>query len=186
MRKKVIGIVGSPRRKGNTNAMVNAVLNGAKDAGADIEKIFLSDRKIELCTACDFCRKEGKCVHNDDMDEILDSMKKSDVWIFGTPVYWWGPSSLMKVFIDRWYQDQENLKKLTNKKVILAIPFESKNESTADSLVGMFQNSFLYLKKEITDIILTAGVNNINDIEHRYDIINKAYEIGKNLCSVCK
>lgn len=114
---RVLGIVGSPRKKGNTNAMVDAILEGAAMKGAGVEKVHLSKKKIKPCKACDACREgKGKCRQDDDMEELLALMKESDVWVFGTPVYWWGPTAQMKTFIDRWYQDVKGLRNCGKKK----------------------------------------------------------------------
>ena len=70
-RKRVLGIVGSPRRGGNTEIMVNEVLAGAQAAGALTEKVILSELDITPCRACNGCRKTGACVQRDDMPALL-------------------------------------------------------------------------------------------------------------------
>jgi len=61
-RKRVLGIVGSPRRGGNTEILVGAVLRGAEEAGALVEKVLLSKLGISPCLACDACRDTDECV----------------------------------------------------------------------------------------------------------------------------
>ena len=87
---KVTAIVGSPRKGGNTETLVNSVIEGCKSMGdVDIVKIFLLDKKIEFCKGCMSCcyppPGTGKCVIKDDMEEILEQMRTSDAYIFGTP-----------------------------------------------------------------------------------------------------
>ena len=98
---KVLGIVGSPRRKGNTEVLVDEVLAGAAEVGISTEKVILTDLQISPCKACDACRKSENCLQEDDMMELLDKMGQCDVWVLGTPLYWWGPSAQFKVFLDR-------------------------------------------------------------------------------------
>jgi multimeric flavodoxin WrbA len=100
-RKRVLGIVGSPRRGGNTETLVDEVLRGAKEAGAAVEKVILSELEIAPCLACDACLDTGKCVYQDDMTTLLERMRRSEIWVLGTPIYWWGPSAQFKTFLDR-------------------------------------------------------------------------------------
>ena len=66
--KRVIGIVGSPRRNGNTELIVDSIIEGAEEVGARSQKIILKDLKIGPCRACDVCTKTGSCVQQDDME----------------------------------------------------------------------------------------------------------------------
>jgi multimeric flavodoxin WrbA len=100
---KAIGLIGSPRVAGNTAALVEEVLLGAKDYGAEIESVFLNDLDISPCQACNACLPTGRCVLRDDMDDLWEQLWSADIWVFGTPIYWVGPSAQMKTFLDRWY-----------------------------------------------------------------------------------
>ncbi|MHA2021933.1 MAG: flavodoxin family protein, partial [Candidatus Thorarchaeota archaeon] len=101
--RSVLGIVGSPRRNGNTEILVDEVLSAAEENGAAVHKVILSKLDIGACRACDVCRKTGKCVQKDDMEDLVTKMKNSDVLVLGTPIYWWGPTAQFKAFLDRWY-----------------------------------------------------------------------------------
>jgi len=72
---KVLGIVGSPRKGGNTDALVEEVLEGARSKGAETEKIYLDDLKIRPCDACELCSENGKCVIEDDFQFIFQKIK---------------------------------------------------------------------------------------------------------------
>lgn len=100
---RVLGIVGSPRRGGNTETLVDEVLMGAGEADAMTEKIILSELEVAPCKACNECRRDGRCAQEDDMVALLDKMRQSKAWVLGTPVYWGGPTAQFKAFIDRWY-----------------------------------------------------------------------------------
>jgi multimeric flavodoxin WrbA len=87
---KVMAIIGSPRKGGNTEVLVDQVIAGCKSkTDVDLERFFVVDKKIEYCTGCMTCcyppPGTGECVIKDDMAEILASMKKADAFIFGTP-----------------------------------------------------------------------------------------------------
>jgi multimeric flavodoxin WrbA len=95
---------GSPRHeRGNTHVMVSGFLEGAKDAGAEVENIFLAGKEIKPCIACYACwtKTPGKCVHDDDVPDLLDRYLASDIVGFASPVYVDNVTGLMKNFMDR-------------------------------------------------------------------------------------
>lgn len=98
---KIIGIVGSPRKEGNTYTLVNEALQAAKDTGADIELINLATANIEPCIACDICKATGECAIYDDVGDILDKLVDAHGMIIGSPVYFGNVSSQLKMLMDR-------------------------------------------------------------------------------------
>jgi len=95
----------TPRKRGNSDILTDHVLDGAKEAGATVEKIRLSDYSIGPCTACDACRKspDGTCVIDDDGNMLLSKIQTSDTIILASPVYFFAMSAQLKIFIDRFY-----------------------------------------------------------------------------------
>jgi multimeric flavodoxin WrbA len=99
---KILGIVASPRRYGNTETLMNLALKSAKKAGADdVELYTIKGKNIAGCIGCDTCKNTGVCAIKDDMAELLEKMTGADGIILGTPVYFWGPTSQAKAIIDR-------------------------------------------------------------------------------------
>lgn len=102
MSKNVLVLSGSPRRNGNSDILCEQFINGAKESGHNVEKIFISSKKINYCIACDGCKRNpGVCVKKDDMKEILDKMVEYDVIVMATPVYFYTMDAQMKTLIDR-------------------------------------------------------------------------------------
>lgn len=101
---KIIGIVCSPRKGGNTEIAVREALEGAKERGANIELILVSGKKIAPCENCDYCKQKKtlcQCKIKDDMQEIYTKLSEADGIIFGTPVYFWSMSAQAKAIMDR-------------------------------------------------------------------------------------
>jgi len=98
---KVLGIVFSPRKKGNTEILVNEALTGAKECGAETELVAVRDYEINPCEGCMSCEKTGKCKINDDMQIMYNKLLEADGVIFGAPVYFWNICGQAKIFIDR-------------------------------------------------------------------------------------
>jgi multimeric flavodoxin WrbA len=109
---KVLGISCSPRKDGNTEGLVQAALDKAKEEGAEVELFCLSGKTIQPCDACYACRRTGECHIKDDMQELYVKMWEADGLVFGTPVYFWNVSAQAKALIDRTfaYSAQRNLR----------------------------------------------------------------------------
>ena len=99
---KILAIHGSPRTvRSTTRRLVQHVLEGAAEAGAETEMIDLCDLLITPCTACEACSLNGTCVNDDDVPLLVDRMKEADGIVFASPVYIDNVSGQMKVFFDR-------------------------------------------------------------------------------------
>jgi len=105
---KVVGIVGSPRRGGNTEALTQIALKEISKAGLKTELITLAGKKIAPCDGCRGCLKTGKCHIKDDADPILDKMLKADGIILATPVYYSAASPQIVSLISRCYKLDEH------------------------------------------------------------------------------
>jgi len=106
MGEKILGIVGSYRRNGTIDALVQAVLSAAEEQGAETEKIYLIDKHIEFCTNCRTCTQQpgtgrGECVHRDDMVGILDRYDASDGIVIGAPVNCFNLNAITRRFMER-------------------------------------------------------------------------------------
>jgi len=101
---KVLGFNASPRKGGNTEALLQAVLKGAASKGAETRIVNLREIRVKGCLGCDACKTDlGQCIQKDDVSPLLREMMECDAIVLGTPVYWFHVSSQMKAFIDRFY-----------------------------------------------------------------------------------
>lgn len=98
---KVVVINGSPRARGNSDLLCDQLILGAEEAGHEVEKIALREKKIQPCKACYACFRTGVCVQKDDMAEILKKIEDADVLVLASPTYFLTMSGQMKVMIDR-------------------------------------------------------------------------------------
>ncbi|MFC2027759.1 flavodoxin family protein [Chloroflexota bacterium] len=100
---KILGIIGSPRRNSNTEILVKEAMDGAREIGAEIEIIDITQKNINPCNACALCLDTSECVITDDMQHIYAKLLEADGIFIGTPVYFWNVSSQVKILIDRTY-----------------------------------------------------------------------------------
>jgi len=98
---KVIGIVGSPRKNGNTELLTKHTLKAISQEGLDTELIRLAGLRIGPCTACMACKKEETCSIKDDLFPIYLRMKEADGVILASPVYYGSATSLIKGLMER-------------------------------------------------------------------------------------
>ena len=182
--KWVLGIVGSPRRHGNTETLVDEALRGAEEAGALVEKVILSKLDVGPCRACDACRKTGECVQRDDMPALLEQMERSQVWVLGTPIYWWGPTAQFKAFLDRWYIGGNVISRREGQRVILVIPFGDTDAGTARHVVGMVKDVLAYLKMELFATVLAPGVLHRGEVREHSSVLAVAYRAGQEAVKV--
>ncbi|MCU0612729.1 MAG: flavodoxin family protein [Candidatus Eisenbacteria bacterium] len=175
----VSAFVGSPRRGGNTEILVDEILQGASEEGANPTKHRLSELQIGPCRGCDACRELGECVQKDDMPALLRRMEESHIWVFGTPVYWWGPTAQFKLFMDRWY-GAGAIVHPKGKLAILAVTLGDTQASTARHTVGMFEDALRYLDVELHATVIAAGVNARGEIRGFTDVLERARRTGRD------
>jgi arsenate reductase len=98
----VLGLMGSPRRQGNTDLLLTAFLDGARVKGAEVLKVDVAFKNIAPCQGCRFCEQQGFCrQHDDDMREMNYLLRRADVVVIATPIFFYGPSAQLKALIDR-------------------------------------------------------------------------------------
>jgi len=120
--KKILFINGSPRKNGNTSAMLNTLLQKLDSRKFTFEQIRLYDHQIGPCIDCRGCKKnELKCIVNDDMQALYPKIESSEILIIGTPIYWFGPSAQTKLVLDR-LRPYFSSQKLAEKKAALITP----------------------------------------------------------------
>jgi multimeric flavodoxin WrbA len=99
---KVLALIGSPRKQGNTDIMADEALRGAQDAGAEASKIYLDDYRIRpIGEVSDNSRQRDDARKDDDFPSLLDRFLDAHIVVWATPVYWQGPSGQLKCFLDR-------------------------------------------------------------------------------------
>jgi multimeric flavodoxin WrbA len=101
---KILALNSSPRKdRGGTALLLNTFLEGAKEAGAEIDLVYVDDLKVNSCLGCFTCwvKTPGQCVHKDDMADLLAKHQSADVIVLATPVFVDGMTSTLKAVLDR-------------------------------------------------------------------------------------
>ena len=98
---KAIGVVGSPRKGGNTEILTRHTLEAIEEEGLTTELIRLAGLDIRPCNACMVCRDEERCPIEDDLFPLYTKLKEAEAIILASPVYFGSVTALLKAFMDR-------------------------------------------------------------------------------------
>jgi multimeric flavodoxin WrbA len=176
---RIVGLVGSPRKGSNTDLLVGSFLDGACTSGHATEKIYLYDVNIEPCIDCKACKKDNfKCALVDGMQSIYPKLEEADIIVFGTPLYWYGPSAKMKLLVDR-LRPFIASKKLKGKKAVLMVPSEE-GADACSFIVGMFRMSFDYLGVDLIGKLLPRASKRA-EVKAQRQTLAEAFVLGKTL-----
>lgn len=179
---KILGLAASPRKNGNTDLLLSALLAGAKAKGAETKKVYLADLDLAGCDACSACRRTGLCHRDDDLARLQAELLDADVWVLATPVYWWGPSLPAKALIDRWYNlcFGPNPKKIKGKKFALVSAFGDTPADATPFLKGMLKKSVAYLGLKWSGEVLTQALKK-GEVKKNPAALKKAERLGAKL-----
>jgi len=184
----IIGIIASPRKEGNTAWIVNKILEGAKERGAETRPWYFSDLDIGPCTGCLCCHNGGDrgCVIDDDMQELYGAIEQADTLVLGSPVYMGQMSAQAKIITDRLFaQISPRFSpyykgNVTKKKLILLF-----TQGNPDP--GMFQVYFDYTKKmfqllefDVGEVVVVPGMRN-EPAHRRRDLDTVMKNFGSSL-----
>jgi multimeric flavodoxin WrbA len=180
---RVLGIMGSPRKRGNTHLLLERVLAGAESAGAETGLVLLGDIDIRECTGCHSCWRTGSCAIADGMNGIFPRIAEADVIVFGTPVYWFACSGLMKLFIDRlvYFNGPDTRQRIKGKRAAVVIPFEDTAEETVRPVIEFFDSCFRYMELVPAGRLVAPGVTVRGEVAEDEALIALAEEMGKGL-----
>ena len=174
---KVLAIIGSPRKGGNTDILVEKFLHGCAITNHELEKVYLYKHNISPCIACSRCKKgDYTCTIKDDMQSLYPLLDEADMIVFGTPNYWFGPSAKTKLLIDRLRPYTSN-KKLKGKKASLIVAAADGPEACGP-MVEMFKLSFNYLGIGFIGSVLGTAYEK-REILNDKRAIDEAYKLGK-------
>lgn len=178
MSKKVLILSGSFRKNGNSDLLCNEFARGAAEAGHEVEKIFINDKKIGGCRGCGVCNTTHRCVQKDDMAEILDKMIGADVIVMATPVYFYSMNGQMKTLIDRTVPRYEEIAGKDFYFIVAAADENRANmEKTLEGFRGFTEDCLPSARER--GVIYGTGVWQMGDIKES-PAMEVAYRMGKS------
>ena len=182
--RKVIAFLGSPRPRGNTDTLAECVLEGAREAGCEARSFALRALKIHPCTGCGYCWKKGRpCIFPDDGGMLYDAMSDADVFLFATPVYWYGPTAIMKAFIDRLvvFNKPEGRPRVKGKAAVLVSAWEEQGMKAVEPMVRLFELGFEHLELRFEGSLLFDDMGPRDASMERIGALESARALGRSL-----
>jgi multimeric flavodoxin WrbA len=187
--KKILLVMGSPRKEGNSATLSKQVAAGAEATGAEVESFYLHGMNIQPCTACDACREERDkdCVIDDDMETLYPKLRQADALVIASPIYWFTVSAQTKLFMDRWYAlggPGEEYAAFAGKRIGIVLTYADVDPfaSGAVNALRTFQDAFNYVGAQIIGMVY-GSASEAGEIRDNRDLMEKAYELGKQLGS---
>jgi multimeric flavodoxin WrbA len=184
---KVLGIMGSPRIKGNTDLLLGEALKGAQSQGAEIEKIIVDKLKIAPCKEYYGCLRDGNCVIRDDMDNIYPKLLEADRIIIASPMFFYGVTGQLKALIDRcqaiWARKYVLKQKLSDKErkgAFIAVG-ATKGKQLFDGSILVIKYFFQAIEVSYAGELLIRGVDKKGEIKDQPTALSEAFELGKKL-----
>ncbi|MFC1937022.1 flavodoxin family protein [Chloroflexota bacterium] len=186
---KVLGITGSPRRGGNTDLLLEAVMKGAASKGAEVKTIVLNNLKITPCQHCDACMEAGNCRIQDDMQMVYRELEAADRIVLASPIQFMGLTAQMKGMIDR-------CQALWSRKYVLKIPplgdrrerkglFISvggrKVANLFDAALETVKSFFIITNVAYVGALLFRGIDEKGAIKKHPDVLQQAFLAGQKL-----
>ena len=185
---KALGIMGSPRRQSNTEILLNKALEGAREAGAEVENVPVSKLKISPCLEIYACLKDGNCPIKDDMQLLYEKLLEADHIIFASPIFFYGITSQAKAVVDR-------CQALWVRKHVLGMGGEDKRERRGvfisvgatrgeklfDGAVLTVKYFFDAINVEYSGDLLVRGIDDRGQITEHPTALADAFRLGQEL-----
>lgn len=155
--------MGSPNINGNTAKLINAILDGAAENGAEKVIYNLGSLNIKGCDACCKCQESGCCLIDDDMQEIYQQIQTADMVVLGSPVYMWQMTAQTKLLIDRMtaFLKPNLSSRLDNKKLILVFSQGSPDRDAFKPYFEYTAGLLYYLGFDVLDTVIAAGTDKL-------------------------
>lgn len=182
MGKKIVILNGSPRRKGNTSALVREFTKGAESVGNMVTEFFLDSMDIHGCKGCfgGHSSKACPCVQKDDMAQIYPAVKDCDVIVLATPLYYWNMSGQLWTAVDHLFAMEEgdgNLLRGHGRSCALLMAAEGNG---FEDVVLYFDHLMEHLQWKNLGHVLAGGNDDLGDIEGKAEL-QKAYALGASI-----
>jgi len=185
---KILGIMGSPRIKSNTDLLLDEALKGARSRQAGVEKIIVDKLKISACREYYGCLRDGNCVIKDDMDDIYPKLIAADGIIVASPIFFYTVSAQLLTLISRsqalWARKYV-LKETPDsvKKGAFIGVGATRGEKLFDGSILTMKYFFEAINAEYVDNLLLRGIDKRAEIKERPEALRDAFALGKRLAT---
>jgi len=184
---KIAAVYASPRRNGNTAALLSAAMQGAEDAGASVDSIVLRDYAMSPCLEIYGCKEKGECAIRDDFQAVRDRILAADAIAVATPVFFYTVSAHLKIFMDRcqslwvkkyWIDPQPAEKLPPARKGLIISAGATKGKKLFDGMLLSMRYFFDVLDAGVDETLLCRGLDFEGDIHRFPEYLEAARRLG--------
>lgn len=180
MKKKVLIISTSLRGGSNSEILAKECKKGAKATGHDVQFLSLKEKEIKYCIGCLSCQRSGSCVIKDDVAGILEIVRKAEVIVFATPIYYYEMSGQMKTLLDRLnplYASDYAFREI----YLIATAAENEDSAFDKAYSGLQGWVDCFEKATLKGIVMGGGIDDASSAAKHNDIMKVAYKLGTEL-----
>lgn len=183
--KKVLVLLGSPRKDGNSALLAEQIAKGARSEGAQVTTVFLHGMNIAPCKSCYACQGPGSkgCSVDDEMQDLYPKMIEADAWVVASPVYWFTMSGQTKIWMDRSFAFPAYAEDpFSNKRIAIAMSYggEDPFDSGCVNALRTFQDAYAYVGSKIVGFVYGSAMK-AGEIGKNAAVMEAAEELGKKL-----
>jgi len=186
----ILSIYGSPRRKGNTSLLLKEAVQGAREAGAEVEEVVLRDLNMSPCLEIYGCKKNGRCVIQDDFQSIYDKLLSCQGLMLASPIFFYTVSAHTKILMDRcqslwvkryWLERAVRGQGGPRRKGLFISVGATKGKKLFDGTLLTVRYFFDVLEVQLWRSLLHRGLDFEGDVLKHPEYLQEAYQAGKEL-----
>ena len=186
---KIVAVYGSPRRKGNTATLLQKAVEGARDAGAEVEEIILRDLKMSPCLEIYGCKNAGECRLKDDFQTARDQILAARGLMLASPVFFYTVSAHTKILMDRfqslwvkkyWIDDIPKDQPPTQRKALFISVGATRGKKLFDGILLSLKYFFDVVDMQLWKSLLYRGLDFEGDVLKFPQYLDEAYEAGRD------
>ena len=183
----MLGLLGSPRRGGNSEWLLDAVLEGARSVGARTEKVVLNDLEMSACQGCNRCLDSGECIVKDDMTPVYGLLEIADALVISSPIYFSGLTAQTKMMIDRcqclWVRGERLGRRLGGgrRRRGLFLSVGGDPHAVFRNAVSEVKALYNSIEVDYCGELLLPGVEAKGEVIAHKEWLDRAFELGKSL-----
>ncbi len=192
---KMLAIYGSPRRKGNTSLLLKNAVKGAIEAGAEVEELVLRDLKMSPCLEIYGCKETGRCVIQDDFQQVYDKFLSYQGLMLASPIFYYTVSAHTKILMDRcqslwakkyWLEKPPIEKRKATRKGLFISVGATKGKRLFEGTLLSIRYFFDVLDTELWRSLLYRSLDLERDILGHPEYLLEAHRSGKELVQAIK
>jgi len=185
---EIVAVYGSPRRKGNTATLLKRAVEGARDAGAEVDEIVLRDFKMSPCLEIYACKKDGECAIKDDFQAVRDRILAAKGLMIASPIFFYTVSAHVKILMDRcqslwvkkYWVDKiaYGMWEPARKGLVIGVG-ATRGKKLFDGMLLTMKYFFDTLDMELWDSMLCRQLDFEDDVLKHPEYLGQAYERGR-------